>query len=170
MADAEIYDCDEIDRKLADLKIPKKTSELTNDSGFATRQDIIGSGIPKADLASDVKASLSKADTALQASDFNSKQFKTAISYDLNDADANGVKDRAINKTTASAITIPADFTDLILRTSGAVTKLTMTGIASAYGDDLPTEGNNLITVTRIAEDAVFVKVVAMEDNSYAGA
>lgn len=101
---------------------------------------------------------------------FTDTAFSAACAYKLNDADANGVKDRAINKTTASEVTIPADFTDLILKVSGAVTKLTMTGITTAYGDDLPTEGNNLITVTRIAEDAVFVKVVALEDNSYAGA
>lgn len=53
--------------------VPTKVSQLENDSGYLTEhQDISGkyekpeNGIPKTDLASDVQASLSKADTALQ--------------------------------------------------------------------------------------------------------
>ena len=54
--------------------IPTKVSELENDEGYLTEhQDITGkyekpaSGIPKTDLASDVQASLDKANTALQS-------------------------------------------------------------------------------------------------------
>ena len=53
--------------------IPTKTSQLTNDSGYATTSQVNAKytkpsgGIPKTDLASDVQTSLGKADTALQS-------------------------------------------------------------------------------------------------------
>lgn len=63
--------------------IPTKTSELTNDSNFATTSQVNAKytqppgGIPKSDLAEDVKASLGKADTALQRAPVTSVNGKT---------------------------------------------------------------------------------------------
>ena len=59
--------------------IPTKTSELTNDSNFATTSQVNAKytkpsgGIPKTDLASDVQTSLGKADSALQVKDISGK-------------------------------------------------------------------------------------------------
>lgn len=94
-------------------EVPTKTSQLTNDSGFLTsHQDISGKqdkatleadvaakgftkntgtyskptgGIPKADLANDVKASLGKADTALQEHQ-SLAAYRTAAAQDVIDS------------------------------------------------------------------------------------
>lgn len=63
--------------------IPTKTSELTNDSNFATTSQVNAKytlppgGIPKSDLASSVQTSLGKADTALQSAPVTSVNGKT---------------------------------------------------------------------------------------------
>ena len=63
--------------------IPTKVSQLTNDSNFATTSQVNAKytkpsgGIPKSDLAEDVKASLGKADTALQSAPVTSVNGKT---------------------------------------------------------------------------------------------
>lgn len=63
--------------------IPTKTSQLTNDSNFATTAQVNAkytkptTGIPKADLASDVQGSLDKADSALQSAPVTSVNTKT---------------------------------------------------------------------------------------------
>lgn len=63
--------------------IPTKTSELTNDSNFATTSQVNGKytkpsgGIPKSDLAVSVQTSLDKADTALQKAPVTSVNGKT---------------------------------------------------------------------------------------------
>lgn len=58
-------DAEDIGALPDDTYIPTKTSDLENDSGFGTYSKPSG-GIPKTDLSSGVKASLDKADTALQ--------------------------------------------------------------------------------------------------------
>lgn len=58
------------------LVIPTKTSDLTNDAGFGTYSKPSG-GIPKSDLASAVRTSLEKADTALQTAPVTSVNGKT---------------------------------------------------------------------------------------------
>ena len=63
--------------------IPTKTSELTNDSDFATTTQVDAkytkpaNGIPKTDLTKDVQDSLTKADTALQSAPVTSVNDKT---------------------------------------------------------------------------------------------
>ena len=63
--------------------IPTKTSELTNDSNFATTSQVNAKytkpsgGIPKSDLAVSVQTSLDKADTALQSAPVTSVNGKT---------------------------------------------------------------------------------------------
>ena len=59
------------------IPVPEKVSELENDSGYGTYTKP-AAGIPKSDLASDVQASLGKADTALQKhQDISGKLDKT---------------------------------------------------------------------------------------------
>ena len=63
--------------------IPTKVSQLENDSKFATTSQVNAKytkpsgGIPKSDLAEDVKTSLGKADTALQSAPVTSVNGKT---------------------------------------------------------------------------------------------
>ncbi len=59
------------------IPVPEKVSELENDAGYGTYTKP-ATGIPKSDLASDVQASLDKADTALQKhQDISGKLDKT---------------------------------------------------------------------------------------------
>ena len=114
-------------------EVPTKTSQLTNDSGFLTsHQDISGKqdkstleadvaakgftkntgtyskpagGIPKADLANDVQASLGKADTALQSHQ-SLAAYRTAAAQDEIDSgkvDKENGKGLSTNDYTAAA-------------------------------------------------------------------
>ena len=71
--------------------IPTKTSQLTNDSNFATTTQVNAkytkpaTGIPKTDFSSGVQASLDKADSALQSApvtSVNSKTGKVVLTQD----------------------------------------------------------------------------------------
>lgn len=131
-------------------EVPTKTSQLTNDSGFLTsHQDISGKqdkstleadvaakgftkntgtyskptgGIPKADLANDVQASLGKADTALQEHQ-SLAAYRTAAAQDIID---NGKQDKitSTNKLAYSLIsgtpTIPTVPTNVSAFTNDA--------------------------------------------------
>ena len=131
-------------------EVPTKTSQLTNDSGFLTsHQDISGKqdkatleadvaakgftkntgtyskptgGIPKADLANDVQASLGKADTALQEHQ-SLAAYRTAEAQDIID---NGKQDKitSTNKLEYSLIsgtpTIPTVPTNVSYFTNDA--------------------------------------------------
>ena len=115
---------------LVETKVPTKTSQLTNDSGFLTsHQDISGKqdkstleadvaakgftkntgtyskpagGIPKADLAAAVQTSLGKADTALQEHQ-SLAAYRTAMAQNIIDA---GKQDKLI---AGENITIASD-------------------------------------------------------------
>lgn len=64
------------------IPVPEKVSELENDAGYGTYTKP-ATGIPKSDLASDVQASLGKADTALQKhQDISGKVDNTAAGAD----------------------------------------------------------------------------------------
>lgn len=65
-------------------EIPSKTSELINDSGFTTDAYTkpVG-GIPKSDFESSVKASLDKADTALQSQSLANYVKKSELDAEL---------------------------------------------------------------------------------------
>lgn len=67
-----------------------------------------------------------------------------------------------------AAITVPAGFRDLLLTTHGKVASIAFadTGL-SPFGDDLPTEGDNIITITRLPLNRILVKVVKMESKTY---
>lgn len=131
-------------------EVPTKTSQITNDSGFLTsHQDISGKqdkatleadvaakgftknagtyskpagGIPKADLANDVQASLGKADTALQEHQ-SLAAYRTAAEQDIID---NGKQDKitSTNKLAYSLIsgtpTIPTVPTNVSAFTNDA--------------------------------------------------
>lgn len=79
--------------------IPSKTSQLENDSGFATETQVDtkytkpSGGIPKSDLTQNVQNSLDKADTALQEAPVTSV-----------DGDTGAITTNAV-KTTAQALT-----------------------------------------------------------------
>ena len=77
------------------------------------------------------------------------------------------LKDRAINTTSLDAVTVPDNFTDLLVRASVA-SSLSVTmpeAIATKYGDTFPSEaGEYLITITKTGAAEAYVRTIKLEE------
>ena len=76
------------------------------------------------------------------------------------------LKDRAINTTSLASVTVPDNFTDLLIRASVASSlSVTMPGaIATKYGDAFPGEaGEYLITITKTGAAEAYVRTIKLE-------
>ena len=91
------------------------------------------------------------------------------LPYPLNAvADEPGLlKDRAINTTSLASVTVPENFTDLLVRASVA-SSLAVTmpeAIATKYGDTFPGEaGEYLITITKTGAAEAYVRTIKLEE------
>ena len=76
------------------------------------------------------------------------------------------LKDRAINTTSLASVTVPNDFTDLLIRASVA-SSLAVTmpdAITTKYGDTFPAAaGEYLITITKTGAAETYVRVIKLE-------
>ena len=76
------------------------------------------------------------------------------------------LKDRAINTTSLASVTVPDNFTDLLIRASVA-SSLSVTmpaAIATKYGDTFPAEaGEYLITITKTGAAEAYVRTIKLE-------
>ena len=107
-------------------------------------------------------------------SDFftNSNSLLTAtidarLPYPLYAVPSTGLlKDRAINTTSLASVTVPDNFTDLLIRASVA-SSLSVTmpaAIATKYGDTFPAEaGEYLITITKTGAAEAYVRTIKLE-------
>ena len=82
-------------------------------------------------------------------------------------ADETGLlKDRAINTTSLASVTVPDNFTDLLIRASVA-SSLAVTmpeTVATKYGDTFPGEaGEYLITITKTGASEAYVRTIKLE-------
>ena len=77
------------------------------------------------------------------------------------------LKDRAINTTSLDAVTVPDNFTDLLVRASVA-SSLSVTmpeAIVTKYGDTFPGEaGEYLITITKTGAAEAYVRTIKLEE------
>lgn len=77
------------------------------------------------------------------------------------------LKDRAINTTSLASVTVPDNFTDLLVRASVA-SSLSVTmpeAIATKYGDTFPGEaGEYLITITKTGAAEAYVRTIKLEE------
>ena len=76
------------------------------------------------------------------------------------------LKDRAINTTSLDAVTVPDNFTDLLIRASvSSSLSVTMPeAIATKYGDTFPGEaGEYLITITKTGAAEAYVRTIKLE-------
>lgn len=91
------------------------------------------------------------------------------LPYPLNAVtDGTGLlKDRAINTTSLASVTVPDNFTDLLVRASVA-SSLSVTmpeAIATKYGDTFPGEaGEYLITITKTGAAEAYVRTIKLEE------
>ena len=77
------------------------------------------------------------------------------------------LKDRALNTTRLDSVTVPDNFTDLLVRASVA-SSLSVTmpdAIATKYGDTFPSEaGDYLITITKTGAAEAYVRTIKLEE------
>ena len=77
------------------------------------------------------------------------------------------LKDRSINTTSLASVTVPDNFTDLLIRASVA-SSLSVTmpeAIATKYGDTFPGEaGEYLITITKTGAAEAYVRTIKQEE------
>ena len=89
------------------------------------------------------------------------------LPYPLNSvADETGLlKDRAINTTSIASVTVPDNFTDLLIRASVASSlAVTMPYAITKYGDTFPGEaGEYLITITKTGAAEAYVRTIKLE-------
>ena len=75
------------------------------------------------------------------------------------------LKDRAINTTSLASVTVPDNFTDLLIRASVASSiAVTMPDATTKYGDTFPGEtGEYLITITKTGASEAYVRTIKLE-------
>ena len=89
------------------------------------------------------------------------------LPYPLYAAPSTGLlKDRAINTTSLDAVTVPDNFTDLLIRASVASSlSVTMPAAITKYGDTFPGEaGEYLITITKTGAAEAYVRTIKLEE------
>ena len=111
--------------------------------------------------------------TAGQAADAKAvndalENIDARLPYPLYAAPSTGLlKDRAINTTSLASVTVPDNFTDLLIRASVA-SSLSVTmpaAIATKYGDTFPGEaGEYLITITKTGAAEAYVRTIKLEE------
>ena len=75
------------------------------------------------------------------------------------------LKNRAINTTNLASVTVPNDFTDLLIRASvSSSLAVTMPNAITKYGDTFPAAaGEYLITITKTGAAETYVRVIKLE-------
>ena len=76
------------------------------------------------------------------------------------------LKDRAINTTSLASVTVPDNFTDLLVRASVTSSlAVTMSEATTKYGDTFPGEaGEYLITITKTGAAEAYVRTIKLEE------
>lgn len=88
------------------------------------------------------------------------------LPYPLYAVPSNGLlKNRAINTTNLASVTVPNDFTDLLIRASVTTSlPVTMPNAITKYGDTFPAAaGEYLITITKTGAAEAYVRVIKLE-------
>lgn len=88
------------------------------------------------------------------------------LPYPLYSVPSTGLlKDRAINTTSLASVTVPDNFTDLLIRASVASSlSVTMPSAITKYGDTFPGEaGEYLITITKTGASEAYVRTIKLE-------
>lgn len=163
----------------------KKLSEVISD-GIADKADkattLAGYGITDAATKTELNAKADKSALAAKAdksttlagygiTDGATKtelaELTAKVEYPLYAVPSTGLlKDRTINTTNLASVTIPDNFTDLLIRASVA-SSLSVTmpeAITTKYGDTFPGEaGEYLITITKTGASEAYVRTIKLE-------
>ena len=94
-------------------------------------------------------------------------ELTAKVEYPLYAVPSTGIlKDRAINTTSLASVTVPDNFTDLLIRASVAssLSVTTPTAIMTVYGDTFPSEaGEYLVTITKTGAAEAYVRTIKLE-------
>ena len=169
-----------------DASIKKNGKEVATEEQVAEKADkattLAGYGITDAATKTELNAKADKSALAAKAdksttlagygiTDGATKTELAALTakveYPLYAVPSTGVlKDRAINTTSLASVTVPDNFTDLLIRASVA-SSLSVTmpeAIATKYGDTFPGEaGEYLITITKTGASEAYVRTIKLE-------
>lgn len=107
-----------------------------------------------------------KAELALKADKTALDDLAAKVEYPLYTVPSTGLlKDRAINTTSLASVTVPSNFTDLLIRASVASSlSVTMPEAITKYGDTFPGEaGEYLITITKTGAAEAYVRAIKLE-------
>ena len=94
-------------------------------------------------------------------------ELAAKVEYPLYAVPSTGLlKDRAINTTSLASVTVPDNFTDLLIRASVASSlSVTMPEATTKYGDTFPGEaGEYLITITKTGASEAYVRTIKLEE------
>ena len=154
-------------------QVAKKADKATTLAGYG-----ITDGATKTELnaKADKSALAAKADksTTLAGYGITDGATKTELAaltakveYPLYAVPSTGLlKDRALNTTSLASVTVPDNFTDLLIRASVA-SSLSVTmpdAIVTKYGDTFPGEaGEYLITITKTGASEAYVRTIKLE-------
>ena len=139
---------------LSDITAATKLTPVFDADGRVTGYKLGDKSSPVL-LTDDAKAAL-----------FAGADFSRACAYKIVTVGANGMMtDRAINATSAASVTVPDDYTDLLIRASvtGSLS-VTFPDGATKYGDAFPGEaGEYLITITKTGASEAYVRTIKLE-------
>ena len=94
-------------------------------------------------------------------------ELTAKVEYPLYAVPSTGIlKDRALNTTSLASVTVPDNFTDLLIRASVAssLSVTTPTAITTVYGDTFPSEaGEYLVTITKTGAAEAYVRTIRLE-------
>lgn len=156
-----------------DAKLAKKADKATTLAGYgitdATTKTELNAKADKSALAAKADKSTTLAGYGITdgATKTELAALIAKVEYPLYAVPSTGIlKDRAINTTSLASVTVPDNFTDLLIRASVA-SSLSVTmpeSITTKYGDTFPGEaGEYLITITKTGAAEAYVRTIKLE-------
>ena len=154
---------------IAVIKLPKKdgTFALVSDIADAVKNKV-GSFASFGGASATVENGVANLhDFFTESNSLLTATIDARLPYPLYAVPSTGLlKDCAINTTSLASVTVPDNFTDLLIRASVASSlSVTMPGdIATKYGDAFPGEaGEYLITITKTGTAEAYVRTIKLE-------
>ena len=154
---------------LAVIELPKKngTFALTSDIADAVKNKV-GSFASVGSASATVENGVANLhDFFTESNSLLTGTIDARLPYPLYAVPSTGLlKDRALNTTSLASVTVPENFTDLLIRASVASSlSVTMpSAITTKYGDTFPgAAGEYLITITKTGAAEAYVRVIKLE-------
>ena len=153
---------------VAVIKLPKKsgTFAIVSDIADAVKNKV-GSFASVGGASATVENGVAKlSDFFTGSNSLLTGTIDARLPYPLYSVPSTGLlNDRAINTTSLASVTVPDNFTDLLIRASVTTSlPVTMPEAITKYGDAFPSEaGEYLITITKTGTAEAYVRTIKLE-------